>query len=47
MSYYDDYRKDDLRYEMQRFLEERKVSELLEIVTSVVQTKELEVENEE
>lgn len=40
MSKYDDNAKDDLAYEIETFLKDHPVSELLEVVTNEVQSAE-------
>lgn len=42
MSRYGDYKKDNLSYEIDEFLESHSISELLEIVADCVQNVELE-----
>ena len=41
MSRYGDYKKDDLSYEIDKFLESHSISELLEIVADCVETVEI------
>ena len=40
MSYFDNYEKDNLLYDMEAFLENHKISDLLEIVQAAIETEE-------